>query len=129
MLHITKVAYGAESLDDIRGWFADGRDPFITTRYIPKRAGEIAGHGSLYWVHRHQLVARSPITGFSPTDSGRHRIEVAGLILVQARPRRAHQGWRYLEAGDAPPDLGDAGEAIAAMPSTMVGRLSELGLL
>lgn len=129
MLHITKVAYGAESLDDIRNWFAGERVAYVTTRYMPKRAAEIAGAGSLYWIHKHQLVARSPILGFSEADGGRYRIEVDRLILVQARPRRAHQGWRYLEAQDAPPDLGDAGDAIAAMPPGMVGKLSELGLL
>ncbi|WP_448501580.1 DUF1489 family protein [Sphingomonas sp.] len=129
MLHITKVAYGAETLDDIRNWFAGDRVAYVTTRYLPKRATEIAGAGSLYWVHKHQLVARSPILGFSEAPGGRYRIEVDRLILVQARPKRAHQGWRYLEHKDAPPDLGDAGEAIAAMPTAMVGQLSELGLI
>jgi hypothetical protein len=129
VLHITKVAYGAETLDDIRNWFAGDRVAHVTTRYLPKRAAEIAGAGSLYWVHKHQLVARSPILGFSEAPGGRYRIEVGGLVLVQARPKRAHQGWRYLEPKDAPPDLGDAGEVIAAMPPVMVGKLSELGLI
>ena len=31
------------------------------------------------------------------------------LVMVRPTPRRAFQGWRYLEAGDAPPDLDSAG--------------------
>ncbi|TKD51903.1 DUF1489 family protein [Sphingomonas baiyangensis] len=128
-LHITKVAYGADSLDELQRWFAEGT-PRVTTRYMPKRHDEIAGQGSLYWIHRHTLVARSPILGFGEAENGRVAIEVSPrLILVQGRPRRAHQGWRYLEAADAPPDLGEAGLATAAMPPELVGRLSALALL
>jgi hypothetical protein len=129
-LHITKVAYGADSLDDIRQWFAGRTAPVVTTRYLPKRHEEVAGQGSLYWIHRHALVARSPILGFGEAEGGRIAIHIdPALILVQARPRRAHQGWRYLEHGDAPLDLGEAGIAIASMPPRMVGELSALALL
>lgn len=128
-LHLTKVAYGAESLDDIRSWFAN-RSPQVTTRYMPKRHEEVAGQGSLYWIHKHQLVARSPILGFGEAEGGRIAILIdPELVLVQARPRRAHQGWRYLEDKDAPPDLGQAGAAIAAMPPRLVGELAALGLI
>lgn len=129
-LHITKVAYGADSLDDIRQWFAGRAAPMVTTRYLPKRHEEIAGQGSLFWIHKHALVARSPILGFGEAESGRIAIHIdPKLILVQARPRRAHQGWRYLEHADAPLDLGEAGEAIASMPPKMIGELSALALL
>jgi len=52
------------------------------------------------------------------------------LVLVRAVPKRAHQGWRYLEEKDAPPDLGD-GEADArdVMPSKMLGDLMKMGLV
>lgn len=129
-LHLTKVAYGADSLDDIRQWFAGRTAPVVTTRYMPKRHDEVAGQGSLYWIHRHALVARSPILGFGEAEQGRIAILIdPRLVLVQARPRRAHQGWRYLEGADAPPDLDDAGESIAAMPPRLVGELSALALL
>jgi hypothetical protein len=130
-LHLTKVAYGADSLDDIRSWFANRADPpCVTTRYMPKRHLEIAGQGSLYWIHKHQLVARSPILGFTEAEGGRIAMLIdPELVLVQARPRRAHQGWRYLEDADAPPDLGAAGAAIAAMPPRLVGELAGLGLI
>ena len=46
------------------------------------------------------------------------------LIPVQPRPRRAHQGWRYLADADAPADLGDgAGEALPAEIATELARL------
>jgi hypothetical protein len=87
-----------------------GLGPFdLTTRYLPKRHEEIAG-GSLYWIVKHQLIARSPILGFGEAENGRVAIRLdPRLILVQARPKRAHQGWRYLEDVDAPVDLDDAG--------------------
>jgi len=50
-------------------------------------------------------------------------------VLVQARPKRAHQGWRYLEATDAPADLGGDASGLADMPPALVGKLAELALI
>jgi hypothetical protein len=131
-LHLTKVAYGHDSIDHLSDRLtlrATEGQFFLTTRYLPKRAAEIAG-GSLYWIIKHQLVARSPILHFGEAEGGRTAIHLEPrLILVQARPKRAHQGWRYLEHADAPVDLGGASEGIAAMPSTLVGKLAELALI
>ncbi len=134
MLHLTKVAFGVDSLDDlIARWRARIDEPpyALGTRYLPKRADEIAGKGSLYWILKHQLVARSPIVGFEERDGGRHAILLdPALVLVAGRPKRAHQGWRYLEAGDAPADLGSAGaDGLAQMPPALVGALSALALI
>jgi hypothetical protein len=47
---------------------------------------------------------------------------------VRPTPRRAFQGWRYLDADDAPPDL--TRKAIKeAIPPKMRRELAELGLL
>ena len=112
-LHLTKVAYGHDSIDDLRDRIASRAAEgglVLTTRYLPKRHAEIAG-GSLYWIIRHQLVARSPILRFGAAEGGKTEIHLKPrLILVSARPKRAHQGWRYLEAADAPEDLDGAGE-------------------
>ncbi len=129
-LHITKVAYGAQSLEDMRGWFASrGDEAFLTTRYLPKRHEEIAG-GSLFWIFKHQLVMRSPILRFDPAPDGRTHIVIAPrLIDLQPRPRRAHQGWRYLEDADAPPDLGEGEHAGEVMPGKLAADLARLGLV
>ena len=132
-LHLTKVAFGATSLDMLTDRLkarAAAGELFLTTRYLPKRHEEVAGRGSLYWIIKHQLVARSPITGFGEAEGGRTAIYLEPrLVLVQAVPRRAHQGWRYLEAADAPPDLGEAGAGIADLPPALVGELAGLGLI
>ena len=131
-LNLTKVAFGCASIDHLVGrWAARGEPYALGTRYLPKRHAEIGGTGSLYWIIKHQLVARSPILGFAEQEGGRTGIILdQQLVLVRAQPRRAHQGWRYLEAADAPPDLAAAGgEAVAAMPPALVGKLVELALL
>jgi hypothetical protein len=56
------------------------------------------------------------------------------VILVEPRPRRAFQGWRYLEADDSPPDLPNQRQAFANvaaegdMPADMLAELRTLGL-
>lgn len=133
-LHLTKVAFGAASLDVLveRLQARAALGPVeLTTRYLPKRHAEIEGQGSLYWIIKHQLVARSPILGFGDAEDGRVAIRIdPALVLVQARRKRAHQGWRYLEGDDAPPDLG-GGEAqgLAAMPPALQGALADLALI
>jgi len=128
-LHMTKVAFGATSLEDMRGWFATrGAEAFLTTRYLPKRHAEMAG-GSLYWILKHHLVARSPILRFEGAEGGRTNIVIEPrLIEVRPLPRRAHQGWRYLDAADAPPDLGE-GESAEALPLALASELARLGLV
>jgi len=137
-LHLTKVAYSCDSTEKLIERLANKAahlpNAFLVTRYLPKRAAEIVGDenggGSLYWIVKHQLVGRSPIIKFGETDTGRVAIHLEPrLILVQARPKRAHQGWRYLEGADAPPDLGDASAGIADLPPAMIGELAAMGLI
>ncbi len=132
-LHLTKVAFGATSLDEfVARWRGrEGEPPYeLGTRYLPKRWEEIAGQGSLFWILKHQLVARSPITGFGELPGGRVSIRLdPRLVLVQARPKRAHQGWRYLAGDDAPVDLGAGGDGVGALPPDLVGHLAGLALI
>lgn len=132
MLHLSKVAFGAQSLDHLAERLAvrDAEGPlFLTTRYLPKRHAEIAGLGSLFWILKHQLVARSPIIGFGEAAEGKVAI-LLGMPLVAVRPipKRAHQGWRYLEASDAPVDLG-VGESGETLPAGLARDLAALALL
>ena len=131
-LHLTKVAYGCDSIEYLQERLAlkaAHQPAFLTTRYLPKRHEEIAG-GSLFWIIKHQLIGRSPILGFGEAEGGRVAIYLEPkLVLVQARPKRAHQGWRYLEGKDAPVDLGEAGAGVAEMPVGLVGELAAMGLI
>jgi len=137
-LHLTKVAFGIAQLDDLAARLearAAAGGMVLTTRHLPKRHEEVAGPkadggGSLYWILKHQLVARSPILHFGEAEGGRVAIHLEPrLVLVAARPKRAHQGWRYLEATDAPADLGaDSGE-LATLPAALAGKLAELALI
>ena len=129
-LHLTKVAFGAASVEHLRERLAlrglDG-PVALTTRYLPKRHEEIAGQGSLFWILKHQLVARSPILGFAEAEGGRTAILLdPTLVQVVPHPKRAHQGWRYLEGADAPADLGSGD--MASLPPELAGKLAELGL-
>jgi hypothetical protein len=131
-LHLTKVAYGCDSIEYLTERLAlkaAHQPAFLTTRYLPKRHEEIEG-GSLFWIIKHQLIGRSPILGFGEAEGGRVAIYLEPrLVLVQARPKRAHQGWRYLEGADAPKDLGEAGGGIDEMPPHLVGQLAAMGLI
>jgi hypothetical protein len=129
-LHLTKIAFGSRSVDTLIAWLErQAPEALLTTRYLPKRLEEIAG-GSLYWIHEHALVGRSPIIGFAQREDGRWHIRLEPrLIRVQTTPRRAHQGWRYLDEKDAPPDLGAKGQAAEALPARLVGELAKLGLV
>jgi hypothetical protein len=135
-LHLTKVAYGAQSMEELHTWFANrGDEAKLTTRYLPKRAAEIAPdngeeHGSLYWVYKHQLVARSEILRFEEAEGGRTHIVISTkLIDVFPVTKRAHQGWRYLADQDAPRDLANGEVAGDMMPGKLAGDLARLGLV
>jgi hypothetical protein len=129
-LHLTKVAFGATSREDMNTWFAGrGDEARLTTRYMPKRHAELVG-GSLFWIFKHQLVARSPILRFDAADGGKTHIVIeARLIDVYPQAKRAHQGWRYLADTDAPRDLAEGEIAEDIMPGKLAGELARLGLV
>jgi len=104
------------------------------TRMTPKRAEELLDGGSLYWVIKGQIAARQRLTGLETfVDSAgvrRCALQLADeIILVQPRPFRAFQGWRYLDAADAPPDLVSGSGDLAEMPEDMRRELGDLGLI
>ncbi|WP_067736595.1 DUF1489 family protein [Novosphingobium naphthalenivorans] len=129
-LHMTKIAFSAESPADLRAWLESHPDEaLLTTRYLPKRHEEMVG-GSLYWIYEHALIGRSPILRFTQRDDGRWHIHLAPkLIPVVTKPKRAHQGWRYLKDEDAPRDLGDGESSGDVMPPKLARELAKLGLV
>ena len=50
------------------------------------------------------------------------------LICTTAVPRRPFQGWRYLDADDAPPDLAKGRDHDDALPAALAAELAEMGL-
>jgi hypothetical protein len=109
------------------------------TRMRPKRADEVLDGGSLFWVIRGIVRVRHRILRLDDvTDADGQQycalVYDPKVILVEPRPRRAFQGWRYLEAEDAPPDLPNQRQALANaaaegdMPQAMLSELRALGL-
>mgnify|MGYP002632363639 FL=1 len=127
-LNLTKIAFGAKSYADIESWFANRPRMNVNTRYRPTRWEECIG-GSLFWIHEHNLVARSPIVGFTEQDNGRWFIDLEPrLIPVLPKPKRAHQGWRYLK-GEPPRDLAEGEEVGDVIPGKIATKLQRLGLI
>jgi hypothetical protein len=130
MLHMTRVAFGCASLDDLVARLAArGETVRLTTRYRPKRHAEIVS-GSLYWILKHRLIGRSEVLGFEESEGGKTDIVIRGKVIPTiAQPKRAHQGWRYLEAADAPADLGAGVAGIEDLPAGLAGDLAAIGLI
>lgn len=132
-LNISKVAVGCASLDALRqrqrARLEDGVVP-LRTRYMPKRAEELIG-GSVYWIIRHRMAARQTILGFGEDKAERRTIIWLDpeLVAVHPQPRRAHQGWRYLAAADAPADWGCADDGLALLPAPLASELVALALI
>ncbi|MEM7666221.1 MAG: DUF1489 domain-containing protein [Pseudomonadota bacterium] len=129
-LHMTKIAFGAKSYEDLAGWYENSPNPKqLTTKYRPKRHEEMVG-GSLYWILNHALVARSEILSFTETAEGRWNINLEPkLIRVHQQRKRAHQGWRYLTEDKAPRDVAEGEDIGDALPGKLAAKLERLGLV
>jgi hypothetical protein len=128
---MTKVAFACRDLEALQtriaGRAIDGVVR-VPTRMRPKRSAELIG-GSLYWIVKHRLVGCQEILRFDDREDGRIDIVCsADLRAVSPMPRRAHQGWRYLEDTDAPTS-DDDGSGLGALPPQLYGRLAALALV
>jgi hypothetical protein len=132
-LNISKVAVACASFEALRrrqeSRLANGVVP-IVTRFRPKRADELIG-GSIYWIIKHRISARQTILGFVESEEDRRTIIRLDpkLVPVKARPKRAHQGWRYLDPADAPQDFDGDDEGLAALPAMLAVKLAALALI
>jgi hypothetical protein len=130
-LHLTKVAFACRDLEMLQSRIASraaAGEVRVATRMRPKRAGELIG-GSLHWIVKHRLVAAQETLRLEDRDDGRIDIVCsADLVSVSPMPRRAHQGWRYLEEEDAP-GLGDDGSGLGTLPPRLYGKLASLALV
>lgn len=143
-LHLVKLCVGASSIEDLAAWqsthrghkSSDGkRYVYHRTFQSPKRQDELLDGGSIYWVMKGVILVRQKLAGFEDgtKDDGSPcclLLLTPELIPVRPTPRRAFQGWRYLAADDAPPDIaeGKSGQ-IASMPADMRKKLADLGLI
>jgi hypothetical protein len=98
----------------------------VVTRMRPKRMDELVG-GSLHWIVKHRIIARQQILRFEDRSDGRIDIVCsAELVVVPAVPKRAHQGWRYLET-EVSEEADPSG--IADLPPRLYGKLAALALV
>jgi hypothetical protein len=130
-LHLTKVAVGCASLEALQNRIArrvSGGVVRVPTRMRPKRMDELVG-GFLHWIVKHRIIARQQILRFDDRTDGRIDIVCAAeLTAVPPKPKRAHQGWRYLEDKDAPGGEVD-GSGIGELPPRLYGKLAALALV
>jgi hypothetical protein len=132
-LNLIKLCVGAASPEDLAAWraarAAAGERPVVHTRQTPRRADEILGGGSLYWVFKGVILIRQAVLAIDTVGEGaQRRCEIRldeAMIRTAPQPRRAFQGWRYLETGEAPADLGAA--VAGEVPADLARRLREAG--
>ena len=137
-MHLKKLSVGSESLAGLRQWqetrLKAGFELMHVTRNTPRRAEEVLDGGSIYWVIKGVMCARQPIIELRSMQRADGR-PACGIVLapeivaVEPTRMRIFQGWRYLEAKDAPVDLPMAADGDEAMPPELVAELRELGLL
>ena len=136
MLHLIKLCVGCDDPAELAAWQKQrfhGGTPRHITRMWPKREAELLKGGSIYWVFKGVMQARQRLVGLDEVvgDDGIRRCALMldpELVRTAAVPRRPFQGWRYLEAQDAPPDLPQGREAEPDLPSDIARALAEMGL-
>ncbi|KKB77376.1 hypothetical protein VW29_18660 [Devosia limi DSM 17137] len=141
MIHMVKLCVGVSSIEELEGyrnerahwWGADyGEDVHVhRTRMMPKRAEEMVGQGSIYWVIAGVICCRQPILRLAThaDDEGKNYCDIVmspELVRTVPYPKRPFQGWRYLETKDAPPDLAANGNDDAM---ELAADLAKLGLI
>ncbi|WP_375450414.1 DUF1489 family protein [uncultured Devosia sp.] len=141
MIHMVKLCVGVASIEELEGyrnerahwWGANyGEDVHVhRTRMMPRRAAELEGKGSIYWVIAGAIGVRQPILRLAQyTDAeGKTYCDIImspQLVRTVPYPKRPFQGWRYLPLADAPPDLAANGNQGA---EAIARELAVLGLI
>lgn len=132
-LHMIKLVVGAATIEDLLEWRASqaaaGEPWILRTRMTPKRGVEMVDGGSIYRVFKGVILCRQKIVAVNTVGEGvTARCEITldeAVVRVAPTPRRAFQGWRYLDPKDAPPDL-DV-EAFGDIPDDLARQLREVG--
>ena len=139
-INLVKLSVGTDKVETLADWqaspMAQTRDglPRHITRMWPKRGKELLNGGSIYWVIKGVILCRQRVLRLDEvTDSdGIRRCAIVSdpqLVPVAAVPKRAFQGWRYLQTTDAPPDLSQARPHDDALPPELQAALANIGIL
>lgn len=143
-VHLVKLCVGVETVQDLAAWQAErlttlakaGETPELRhrTRQTPRRRNEILDGGSLYWVVKGFVLVRQRILDLKEAtkDDGTPCCAIVldpELVTTRPQPRRAFQGWRYLDPADAPADTRALASGEANIPPGMREELRELRLI
>lgn len=136
-LHILKLCVGAEGPEDLARWQETRPDRWggvvHITRMRPRREAEVLDGGSLYWVMKGSVACRQKILSLEEVtgDDGVRRCAIVmdrEIHRTRPSPRRAFQGWRYLDPADAPADSGPLGAPEDDLPEDLRRALAEIGV-
>jgi hypothetical protein len=129
---LTKVAFGCRTVEALEKRVAartHGGEMRVPTRMRPKRSDELIG-GSLHWIVKHRMIGRQQILRFEERKDGRIDIVLAATLeLIAPSPKRAHQGWRYLDDAEAPRAGAEDASGVTELPPQLYGRLAALALV
>ena len=135
MIHLIKLAVGCDDVAALKAFQAARLSAFghvfHLTRALPKRADELTGGGSLYWVVKGVVAARQRVLEVRADrdDDERPRCRLildAAVVEVEPRAMKPFQGWRYLAPESAPRDRRPGEQE---PPPEMAAELRALGLI
>jgi len=138
-VNLVKLCVGARSIDELIAWreahpsdLPGGLRRHVT-RMWPRREAELIAGGSLYWVIRGAIRARQRIVRLDEVigEDGIRRcalIMAPEIVRTARAPRRPFQGWRYLAAADAPPDLPGSHAQGDTLPPELLSALADIGV-
>lgn len=131
MINIIKMAAGLKEVSEMERRakaLMRGEHVVISTKNCPTRADELLDGGSVYWVFASQILCRQAIVKIDKAE--RCLISLSPeIIRVTPTPRKAFQGWRYLDPKESPADLRKGRESEPDMPTDVSAELARLGLI
>ncbi len=143
MLHLIKLSVGSDSVMSLLQWqnekllerVRNGGEHALYhfTRSTPRRRDALLDGGSIYWVIAGKIRLRQQLIDIRNTEC--EGIKQCQLVFspigirTETFPFRPFQGWRYLEAEKAPPDLQDTITKNETEHISLKNELKILGLI
>jgi hypothetical protein len=143
-VHLLKLCVGVDTVQDLADWQAERLKRLKKARKVPelchrtlqapRRREEVLDGGSLYWVIKGFVLVRQRLLDLRPDrkDDGTACCGIVldrELVMTRSHPRRAFQGWRYLDPADAPQDVQVYDAAAHDIPRGMREDLREFRLI